>query len=317
MTSGPDPHIKIFTGNAHPELARQIAEYIGIPMGQAEVGRFSDGEISVKIHENIRGGDVFIIQPTFPPGDNMLELLILLDAVKRASPHRITAVLPYFGYARQDRKDESRVPISAKLFANLITAAGADRVLTMDLHSAQIQGFFDIPLDHLYGSMVTVPYFRDMKIDDMVVVSPDVGGIKLARAYANRLESELAIVDKRRVKANVAQAMNVLGNVEGKTILLVDDMVDTAGTLCEAARALFEAGAGRIFAATVHPILSGPAIERITQSKIEKVFVLDTVPETKEQKGLPWLQRLRVDKVFAESILRINREESISNLFVE
>jgi len=317
MSSGLDPQIKIFTGTAHPELAKQICDYLGVPLGQAEVGRFSDGEISVKIHENIRGWDVFIVQPTHPPGDNLMELLVLLDAVKRASAHRITAVIPYFGYARQDRKDESRVPISAKLVANLITAAGADRILTMDLHSAQIQGFFDIPLDHLYGSAVMVPHFRRMNLKDVTVVSPDVGGIKLARAYANRLEAELGIVDKRRVKANVAQAMNVLGNVKDRSVILVDDMVDTAGTLCEASRALFEAGAARIFAATVHPMLSGPAIERISASKVEKVYVLDTIPEREGMKDLPWLERLRVDEVFAEAILRIYREESISSLFVE
>ncbi|MFH0883156.1 MAG: ribose-phosphate pyrophosphokinase [bacterium] len=317
MGSGLHHQIKIFTGTSHPKLAQQIAEYIGIPLGQAEVGRFSDGEISVKIHENIRGWDIFVVQPTHPNSDNLMELLILLDACKRASARRITAVIPYYGYARQDRKDESRVPITAKLVANLITAAGADRVLTMDLHSAQIQGFFDIPMDHLYGSAVMIPFFREMNLGPLTVASPDVGGIKLARAYANRLEAELAIVDKRRVRANVAEAMNVLGSVKDRTVLLVDDMVDTAGTLCEATRALFEAGASRIFAATVHPMLSGPAIERISKSRIEKVFVLDTIPERPGMSDLPWLHRLRVDEVFAEAILRIYREESISSLFVE
>ena len=316
MIPGLSHQIKIFTGSAHPALAKAIAQYIGIPLGQAEVGRFSDGEISVKLHENIRGWDVFIVQPTFPPGDNLLELLILLDACRRASARRITAVIPYFGYARQDRKDESRVPITAKLAANLITAAGADRVLTMDLHSAQIQGFFDIPLDHMYGSAVMVPWFQENRIEDLVVVSPDVGGIKLARAYANRLEADLAIVDKRRVRANVAEAMNVLGNVEDRNVLLVDDMVDTAGTLCEAARTLSEHGAKHIFAATVHPMLSGPAVERLSNSPIERVSVLDTIPEREEQKNLPFIHRLGVHEVFAEAILRIYREESISSLFV-
>ncbi|HEB83552.1 MAG TPA: ribose-phosphate pyrophosphokinase [Bacteroidetes bacterium] len=307
--------IKIFTGSAHRTLAEKIASYIGIPVGAAEVGRFSDGEISVKIHENIRGWDVFIVQPTFPPGDNLLELLILLDACRRASPKRITAVIPYFGYARQDRKDESRVPITAKLVANLITAAGADRVLTMDLHSAQIQGFFDIPLDHLYGSTVFVPFFQREVAKNLVVVSPDVGGIKLARAYAQRLHADLAIVDKRRVRANVAEAMNLLGSVEGKHVLLVDDMVDTAGTLCEAARTLEGQGAKTILASAVHPMLSGSAFERIEASPIERLFVLDTVP-SKDGEDPPWLVRLGVHEVFAEAILRIYREESISSLFV-
>jgi len=316
MIPGLSHQIKIFAGNAHPKLAKDISDYIGIPLGQVEVGRFSDGEISVKIHENIRGWDIFIVQPTFPNGDNLLELLILLDACRRASAKRITAVIPYFGYARQDRKDESRVPVTAKLVANLITAAGADRVLTMDLHSAQIQGFFDIPLDHLYGSAVLVPHFLRKRIENLVVVSPDVGGIKLARAYANRLEAQLAIVDKRRVRANVAKAMNVLGDVEGRNVLLVDDMVDTAGTLCEASRTLADHGAKHVYAATVHPMLSGPAVERIEKSKIEKLFVLDTIPEREEQKGVQWIERLGVDEVFAEAILRIYREESISSLFV-
>jgi len=316
MISGLSQQIKIFTGRAHPDLARSIANYIGIPMGAAEVGRFSDGEISVKIHENIRGWDVFIVQPTLPPGDNLLELLVLLDACRRASAKRITAVIPYYGYARQDRKDESRVPISAKLMANLITAAGADRVLTMDLHSAQIQGFFDIPLDHLYGSAVFIPYFLRNPIEDLVVVSPDVGGIKLARAYSNRLGAELAIVDKRRLRANKAEAMNLLGNVDGKNVLLVDDMIDTAGTMCEAARALTDNNAREIYAIAVHPMLSGEAFSRIEASPIKKMFVTDTIPPRLDRPDPEWLQRLSVTEVFAEGILRIYREESISSLFV-
>ncbi len=316
MISGLSQQIKIFTGTAHPELARSIANCIGIPMGAAEVGRFSDGEISVKIHENIRGWDVFMVQPTFPPGDNLLELLIMLDACRRASAKRITAVIPYFGYARQDRKDESRVPISAKLAANLITASGADRVLTMDLHSAQIQGFFDIPLDHLYGSAVFVPYFQKNPIQDLVVVSPDVGGIKLARAYSNRLNANLAIVDKRRVRANVAKAMNVLGDVEGKNVLLVDDMVDTAGTLCEAARALSDHGAQKVMAAAVHPMLSGQAYDLIDASPIDNLFVADTIPSRDDREDPPWLTRLSITEIFADAIQRIYHEESISSLFV-
>ncbi|MDP8208424.1 MAG: ribose-phosphate pyrophosphokinase [Candidatus Electryonea clarkiae] len=316
MISGLSQQIKIFTGSAYPALARSIANFVGIPMGAAEVGRFSDGEISVKIQENIRGWDVFIVQPTFPPGDNLLELLILLDACRRASARRITAVIPYFGYARQDRKDESRVPITAKLVANLITAAGADRVLTMDLHSAQIQGFFDIPLDHMYGSKIFVPYFLKNKIKDLVVVAPDIGGIKLVRAYSRRLGTDLAIVEKRRVKANVAKAMNVLGDVEGKNILLVDDMVDTAGTLCEASRALKNHGAEEIVAAAVHPILSGEAYDLIEASPIKKLFVADTIPYHGEGAAPDWLVRLSVTEVFAEGITRIYREESISSLFI-
>lgn len=316
MDSSLSHHIKIFTGTSHPALAEKIASHIGVPLGKCEVGRFSDGEIQVEIGENIRGWDIFIIQPTHPDGDNLLELLILLDACRRASARRITAVVPYFGYARQDRKDKSRVPVSAKLVANLITAAGADRVLTMDLHSAQIQGFFDIPLDHLYGSAVFVPYFRKMEFDNLTICSPDVGGIKLARAYANRLDAGLAIVDKRRVRANVAKAMNVLGDVDGRDVLLVDDMVDTAGTLCEAARALSNNGAKRVFAATVHPMLSGPAVDRLRESKIERLFVLNTIPEREEHKGLPFIERLGVEEVFAKALLRIYNEESISSLFV-
>ncbi len=307
--------IKIFAGNAHPELAKAIANYVGVPMGSAEVSRFSDGEISAKIHENIRGWDIFIVQPTFPPAEHLLELLILLDACKRASAKRITAVIPYFGYARQDRKGESRVPITAKLVANLITAAGADRVVTMDLHSAQIQGFFDIPFDHLYGSAVFVPYFQRLNYKDLVVVSPDVGGIRVARAYANRLDAELAIVDKKRVQTNVTEAMNVLGDIKGRNVLLVDDMVDTAGTLCEASRALEKNGAKRVIAAAVHPILSGPAIEKLADSPIEKLSVLDTIP-LKPEGDPPWLERLGVHEVFGEAVLRIYREESVSSLFV-
>ncbi|MFC2170763.1 ribose-phosphate pyrophosphokinase [Calditrichota bacterium] len=316
MISGLSQQIKIFTGNSYPELARSIANYVGIPMGAAEVSRFSDGEIAVKIQENIRGWDVFVVQPTFPPGDNLLELLILLDACKRASAKRITAVIPYFGYARQDRKDESRVPITAKLTANLITSAGADRVLTMDLHSSQIQGFFDIPLDHLYGSTVFVPYFLKNPIENLIICAPDIGGIKRVRAYSRKLNVDLAIVEKRRQKANVAEVMNILGDVKGKNVLLVDDMVDTAGTLCEASKALKEYGAKDIFAATVHPILSGEAYNRIEQSPINRLYVADTIPYRGEGKVPEWLIRLSVTEVFAEGIMRIYREESISSLFI-
>ncbi|MBZ0265721.1 ribose-phosphate pyrophosphokinase [bacterium] len=316
MNPAKNQQIKIFTGRAHPALAAEIADKMGIPLGDAEVSSFSDGEISVKIHENIRGWDVFLVQPTPPPAETILELLILLDACRRASARRITAVIPYFGYARQDRKTESRVPISAKLVANLITAAGANRVLTMDLHSDQIQGYFDIPFDHLHASPIFVPYFRAKRMRDLVIVSPDVGGIKLARAYANRLNANLAIIDKRRVKANVAQAMHVLGDVKDKNVILVDDMVDTAGTLCEAARVLERSGAKRIWASATHPMLSGEALSKLDESPIEKLVVLDTIPEREEMSGYSWLERLPVSTIFAEAIRRINNEESISSLFV-
>jgi len=316
VNPGLEQHIKIITGTAHPALAKAITDYIGIPLGKADITRFSDGEISIKIGENIRGWDVFIIQPTHSPSDNLMELLILLDACRRASARRITAVIPYFGYARQDRKDESRVPITAKLVANLITAAGAHRILTMDLHSAQIQGFFDIPLDHMYGSSVFIPYFKQQGFENLVVVSPDVGGIKQARAYGKHLDADLAIVDKRRMKPSVAVAMHVLGDVSGKNALLVDDLVDTAGTLCEAARALQDNGTKHIYAAAVHPMLSGNSLEKLSQSPVEKLFVLDTIPAREGMEKYPWLIRLKVAEIFAEAILRIYGEESISSLFV-
>ncbi len=309
--------IRIFTGTAHPEVAEEIASHLGLSLGEAEVGRFADGEIAVKIGENIRGLDVFIVQSTMPPGDNFVELLVLIDAIRRASPRRITAVIPYFAYARQDRKDESRVPISAKLVANLLTAAGVDRVITMDLHSAQIQGFFDLPLDHLYGNILFIPHIRALNIPDLVVVSPDIGGMKMARGYAKRLGADMAIIEKRREKANVAIAMNVLGEVKNRNILLVDDMVDTAGTLCEAVRVLKESGANDIYAATVHPLLSGPAIERITNSGLKKVFVANTVPPRHYDEDPEWLERLGISKLFAEAILRTHHEESISSLFLK
>src|SRR5688572_27364928 len=254
--------LKIFTGTANPQLADEICKNLGVPLGKAEVGRFSDGELRIKLLENVRGDDTYVVQPTSPPvNDHVMELLIIIDALARASARRITAVVPYYGYGRQDRKAEPRVPISAKLVANLITAAGADRVLAMDLHVGQIQGFFDIPVDHLYAMPVFLDYIREKNLTDMVIVSPDAGGVERARAFAKRLDADLAIIDKRRPRANVADVMNVIGDVKGKTAILLDDMVDTAGTLCRDAEALKAFGAKRILAATSHGVLSGPAID--------------------------------------------------------
>ena len=307
--------LKIFSGNANPELARKIAKYLKVSVGDALVTTFSEGEIRVKVNEDVRGRDVFIVQPTCPPtNNNIMELLIMIDAVKRASARRITAVIPYFGYARQDRKDQPRVPISAKLVANLLTVSGADRILTMDLHASQIQGFFDIPMDHLFAVNTIVDYFKKKKIKNLVVASPDVGGIKMARAYAKRLEANLAIVDKRRIDDRHAEVMNILGNVKGKNIVIVDDLVATASSLCEAAGALKKAGALKIYAAVSHPILSGPAIERIRNSVIEEFVVSDSIPLGPEKKD-PIVKVLSVASLLGEAIRRIHQEESVSSLF--
>ncbi|MBI3332641.1 MAG: ribose-phosphate pyrophosphokinase [Candidatus Omnitrophica bacterium] len=306
----------LFTGNAHSAFAAAVARALEIPLGDALVGRFSEGEIRVKINQNVRGRDVFVIQPTSPPvNDHLMELLILLDALKRASARRITAVLPYFGYARQDRKDQPRVPITAKLVANLITVAGADRVLTMDLHAGQIQGFFDIPLDHLFAANTFVEYFNTQRaIPDLVVVSPDVGGIKMARAYAKRLRADLAMVDKRRISHEEAQVMDIMGEVDGKNALVVDDLVSTAGSLVEAVRALKEAGAKEVFAAVTHPVLSGPARERLMGSALKELVVTDTIPIPADRM-LPKIKVLSVAPLFAEAIRRIHQEESLTILF--
>jgi len=306
--------LKIFAGNASRGLAQKIAEYLDIPLGDVTIRQFSDGEIWVKYNENIRGTDVFIIQSTYAPATNLLELLIMIDAARRASARRITAVIPYFGYARQDRKDQPRVSVTAKLVANLITTAGADRVLTMDLHAPQIQGFFDIPLDHLYSSIIFADYYRAKRLANLVVVSPDIGGITMARAYAKRLEAGLALVDKRRPKPNVSEAMHIIGDVEGKTILIIDDIVDTAGTLTEAGRALHARGAGEIHAACTHPLLSGNAVERINHSFIHHLTVTDSVPMPPEKKSEK-ITVLSVAEIFGEAIRRIHNEESISSLF--
>lgn len=307
----------IFTGNSNPELAKEIVKYLKMPLGKAFVGSFSEGEICVKIEENVRGKDVFIVQSTCPPpNNNLMELLILIDALKRASARRITAVLPYFGYARQDRKDQPRVAITAKLVANLLTVAGADRILTVDLHAGQIQGFFDIPVDHLYAVTTFVNYFTKLKVKNLVAVSPDVGGIKMARAYAKRLNSPLAIVDKRRISGEDTDVMNILGEeeVKGRNVLIIDDLVATAGSLVEAANALKKAGAKDIYAAITHPVLSGPAIKRIESSLIKKIFVTNTIPLSDGKKHKK-IEVLSIAPLLAEAIKRIHNEESVSCLF--
>ncbi len=312
MTTNND--LKLFSGTANPLLAERIAESLNRPLEPISIRRFSDGEIWVKFVENIRGADVFLIQPTCSPAENIMELLIMIDAARRASARRVTAVLPYYGYARQDRKDQPRVAITSKLIANLITTAGADRVLTMDLHAAQIQGFFDIPLDHLYSSYVFVEYFRKKNIPDLTVVSPDIGSIKLARAYSKRLGAGLALVDKRRPKHNVAEVMHIIGDVKDRNVLIVDDMVDTAGTLVGAAQAMKEKGAKRIIAACTHPLLSGEAVQRIEKAPIDEMVVTDTIP-VPEEKMMKKLKILSVASIFAQAIERIHKEESISILF--
>jgi ribose-phosphate pyrophosphokinase len=304
--------LQIFSGRANKPLAEKISWELNLPLGNLEIKNFSDGELWAKFGDNIRGGDVFIIQSTFTPSDNLMELLILIDAAKRASARRITAVVPYFGYARQDRKDQPRVSITAKLVANLITTAGADRLITMDLHAPQIQGFFDIPLDHLYSSLVFMQFFNSLKIPELVVASPDAGGIKMARSFAQRLNAELLVLDKRRDEANKSQVMNVIGNCEGKNILIVDDLIDTGGTFTNAVKALKDRGADKIYGACTHGILSGKAHERIENSDLEKLYVTDTVPLKFESKKI---EILTVSKIFAEAIRRSNKFESISSLF--
>lgn len=311
--------IKIFTANSNKPVANDIAKDLGLPMGESEVVTFSDGEISVSIKESVRGSDVFVVQSTSQPvNNNLMELLIMIDAFKRASAGRITAVIPYFGYARQDRKARARDPISAKLVADLIAKAGADRVLTMDLHASQIQGFFDIPVDHLLGVPILAPHFVEKfgdNKDDVIVVSPDLGSVTRARNFASRLDVPLAIVDKRRQKANVCEVMNIIGSVEGKRVILVDDMIDTAGTLCNAAQAIMEHGAKEVTACATHGVLSGPAIERIQNSVLKEVVLLDTIALPKE-KQIDKITLLKVGPVFAEAIERIYEDKPVSPLFV-
>ena len=311
-------NLLVFSGNSNRKLALDICKSLGIKLGNASIDTFSDGEIRIKINENVRGHDVFIVQSTCcPTNDNLMELLIMIDAVKRASAERITAVLPYFGYARQDRKDQPRVPITAKLVANLLTTAGADRVLTIDLHAGQIQGFFDIPLDHLYAFTILTEHIKRMKLNSkLVIVSPDVGGIKTARAYAKSLKCELAIVDKRRVSDKEAEVMHIMGDVEGKHAVIVDDMVATAGSLVEAVEAIKKKGALNVYAAITHPVLCGPALERIRKSSLKELIVTDTIPIPKE-KVLPNIKVLSVASILGEAIKRIHCAESISVLFTK
>ncbi|MBF0216160.1 MAG: ribose-phosphate pyrophosphokinase [Candidatus Omnitrophica bacterium] len=307
--------LTIFSGNSNPDLARKVCDSLNIPLGKCEVGKFSDGEIKVHITENIRGKDVFVVQPTcVPANDNLMELLIIMDAAMRASAKRITAVLPYFGYARQDRKDKPRVPITAKLVANLLERAGADRILTIDLHAAQVQGFFDIPFDHLFAVSLFSEYFKDKVDEDWVVVAPDVGGTKMARAYAKRFNSGLAIVDKRRVSDEKAEAMHIMGEVKGKNVIIVDDIIATAGSLVEAAAALKKNGVKDIYVAATHAVLCGPAIERIEKSDIKEVVVTDTIPLGQE-KRIRRIKQLSVAHILGEAIKRIHNEETISELF--
>lgn len=310
--------LKIFSGNSNHRLAESITRYMGIPLGAAMVTSFSDGEIQVEFKENVRGMDVFVIQSTCRPvNDNLVELLIMIDALKRASASRVTAVMPYYGYARQDRKVASRAPITAKLVADIITAAGADRVLTIDLHAGQIQGFFDIPVDHLYALPIMAEAIRaELPTNECTVVSPDAGGVERARAFAKRLGSNLAIIDKRRSKPNESEVMNVIGDVAGRDAILLDDMVDTAGTLVKAAQALDKAGARNIYAACTHAVLSGEAIERINQSGIRKLYVADTIPTDEKEARCPKLQVESVAPLLGEAISRIHREVSVSELFV-
>jgi ribose-phosphate pyrophosphokinase len=309
--------IKVFTGNANPALAREICQKMNNQLGNALVGRFSDGEINVQIVDNVRGMDVFVVQPTSSPVNrHLMELLIMIDALKRASAARITAVLPYYGYSRQDRKVQPRVPITSKLVADLITTAGANRVLTVDLHAGQIQGFFNIPVDNLFAAPVLLEYLRSKKFSNLTVVSPDAGGVERARAFAKRLNAALAIIDKRRDKPNVAQVMNIIGDVKGHDCLMLDDMVDTAGTLAEGASALKANNAGKIYAACTHAVLSGPAIARINESAIDEVIATNTIALDSKQQECKKLTVLSVAPLLAEAITRIHEETSLSSLFV-
>jgi len=302
----------IFAGRSSNYLGQKITKKLDIDLGECDFKTFSDGEIWMKYNQNIRGCDIYIIQSTFAPADNLLELLIMIDAAKRASARRINAVIPYFGYARQDRKDQPRVSVTAKLVANLITKAGADRIITMDLHAAQIQGFFDIPVDHLYGSAVLMTHFKKMNIDNLAIASPDVGGIKMARAYAKRLNAELILIDKRRPKPNEAKVMNIIGDATNKNVLIIDDIVDTGGSFVNAVEALKNGGAKDIYGSCTHAVLSGTAIDKINNSPIKKLYVSDTIPL---KVASPKIEVKSIAKIFAEAIIRTNKNESISSLF--
>jgi ribose-phosphate pyrophosphokinase len=309
--------LKLFAGSAHPELTREIAQFLGIPVGQARLRRFPDSEVSFQIDENIRGTDVFVVQPTCTPVDqHLVELLIMIDAFRRSSAARITAVLPYYGYARQDRKDKPRVPISAKLVANVLSAAGTHRVLTMDLHKAQIQGFFDIPVDHLFAAPVIIDYLSRLDYPRLTLVAPDAGGAERARAYAKRLDAGLAVIDKRRTDDGTAEVMNVIGDVEGRTCIIQDDIIDTAGTITKAASALKANGADRIIACAVHGVLSGPALERIEKSPIDRLIVTNTIPATGDRAKSGKLVVLSVARLLGQAIKSIHEETSVSSLFV-
>ncbi|HLY96035.1 MAG TPA: ribose-phosphate diphosphokinase [Sideroxyarcus sp.] len=309
----------VFTGNANPKLAQDVAKYLHIHLGRANVGRFSDGEVMIELLENVRGKDVFVLQSTCAPtNDNLMEVMVMVDALKRASAGRITAALPYFGYARQDRRPRSaRVAITAKVVADMLSSAGVDRVLTMDLHSDQIQGFFDIPVDNIYASPILLSDVWKQNYQNLIVVSPDVGGVVRARALAKQLEADLAIIDKRRPKPNVAKVMNIIGDVVGRTCIIMDDMVDTANTLCEAANALKEKGAARVIAYCTHPVLSGPAIGRIENSSLDELVVTDTIPLSEAARNCKRIRQLSVAELLAETMRRISNEESVSSLFTE
>ena len=309
--------LKLFSGNAHPGLTHEIAKFLGARMAQARLTRFPDTEVSFQIEENIRGTDVFVVQPTCAPVDqHLIELCVMIDAFRRSSASRITAVIPYYGYARQDRKDKPRVPISAKLVANLLSAAGANRVVTMDLHKAQIQGFFDIPVDHLFAAPVIIDYLSKLGEGDLTIVSPDAGGAERARAYAKRLGGELAIIDKRRSADGTAEVMNVVGRVEGRTCIIQDDIIDTAGTVVKAAGALMEAGAHRVLAAAVHGVLSGPALGRVESAPLEKLIITDTIPPDGAREGCAKIEVLSVAPLLAKAIQSVHDETSVSSLFV-
>lgn len=309
--------LMVFTGNANPDLAKKIVEHLGMSLGDASVSQFSDGEIAVELHTNVRGRDVFVVQPTCAPtNDNLMELIVMVDALRRASAGRITAVVPYFGYARQDRRVRSaRVPITAKVVADMMVGVGVDRVLTVDLHAEQIQGFFDVPVDNVYGSPVLLEDIELQKFEDLIVVSPDIGGVVRARAVAKELGIDLAIIDKRRPKAGIAEVMNIIGDVNGRTCLLVDDMVDTAGTLCNAAKALKQQGAKRVVAYCTHPVLSGKAVDNLNNSELDELVVTDSIPLSDAVKACTRVRQLTLSKMLAEAMRRLSNEESLSAMF--
>jgi len=309
--------LKVFTGSANPALAEEICGCLGLPLGKASVRQFADGEIYLQIQENVRGTDVFVVQPTCTPVDrHLMELLLMIDALKRSSAQRITAVLPYYGYARQDRKDKPRVPISAKLIASLIERAGADRILALDLHAAQIQGFFDIPVDHLFSAPVMIEYFKPQQTEHLTVVSPDAGGVERARAFAKRLRAPLAIIDKRREEANVAEVMHIIGRVKGRNCLIVDDLIDTGGTLVKATEALLEKGATSVSACATHAVLSGPAVQRIESSELKEVVLTNSIPSSEQARRSKKVRSLSVGKLLATAVQSIHEETSISVLFI-